>query len=90
MYEKKVEIQATMSRLNKMNFRGSAFIAWMAFALLGSASIRAESIAVGTLIDDSGWLFSSFGNQYTLGSTRGANFNGSGSVTWYGVNLSIS
>jgi len=87
MYEKRVENQAIMSRLNKMNFRGSAFIAWIAFALVGSGSLRAENIAVGTLIDDSGYLFSSFGNQYALGATRGANFGGA-NVAWYGVNMS--
>jgi hypothetical protein len=71
-----------------VSFRGCAFFAWIAFALFGSASVRAENITTGTLLDDSGWLFSSFGNQYTLGPTRGANFNGAGSVTWYGVNMS--
>jgi len=42
---------------------------------------------VGQLIDDPGFLFSSFGDQYTRGLTRGANFGGS-DVTWYGVAMS--
>ena len=66
---------------------GRHIYAMIAVSLFGGASIRAENIVIGTLIDDSGYLFSSFGNQYTLGTTRGANFGGS-TVSWYGVNMS--
>ena len=62
--------------------------AFSAFALFAAGSARAENIAVGTLIDDTGFYFNSFGNQYTLGTTRGANFAGSRSVTWQGVSMS--
>ena len=66
---------------------GRHIFAIIAVALFGGASVRAENIVVGMLIDDSAYLFSSFGNQYTLGTTRGANFGGS-TVSWYGVNMS--
>ena len=62
--------------------------AFSAFALFAAGSARAENILVGTLIDDAGFLFNSFGSQYTLGTTRGANFGGSRSVTWQGVSMS--
>ena len=62
--------------------------AFSAFALFAAGSARAENIAVGTLIDDAGFFFNSFGSQYTLGTTRGANFGGSRSVTWQGVSMS--
>jgi len=84
--KKGVEISKKMSRIIAMRF-GRYIFAIIAVALFGNASIRAENIVVGTLIDDSGYLFSSFGNQYTLGTTRGANFGGS-TVSWYGVNMS--
>ena len=71
-----------------MKFGKSCFSLVAALAWLAGGSVRAENIVYGSLIDDSSWLFSSFGNQHTLGTTRGANFNGAGSVTWYGVNLS--
>jgi hypothetical protein len=60
----------------------------LVLALFAGASVRAENIAVGTLIDDAGFYFNSFGNQYALGTTRGANFAGSRSVTWQGVSMS--
>ncbi|NCW27681.1 MAG: PEP-CTERM sorting domain-containing protein [Verrucomicrobia bacterium] len=53
-----------------------------------AGSMRAENIVVGTLIDDTGFFFNSFGNQSVLGTTRGANFAGSRSVTWQGVSMS--
>ena len=84
--KKGVEILKKMSRLIAMRF-GRHIYAMIAVSLFGGASIRAENIVIGTLIDDSGYLFSSFGNQYTLGTTRGANFGGS-TVSWYGVNMS--
>jgi len=84
--KKGVEISKKMSKIVAMRF-GRYIFAIIAVALFGNASIRAENIVVGTLIDDSGYLFSSFGNQYTLGTTRGANFGGS-TVSWYGVNMS--
>ena len=64
------------------------FIAVFAVALSAANLVRAENIAVGTLIDDTGFFFNSFGSQYTLGTTRGANFGGSRSVTWQGVSMS--
>jgi hypothetical protein len=64
------------------------FIAVLALSLSIAGSVRAENIAVGTLIDDAGFFFNSFGSQYTLGTTRGANFGGSRSVTWQGVSMS--
>jgi hypothetical protein len=84
--KKGVEILKKMSRIIAMRF-GRHIYAMIAVSLFGGASIRAENIVIGTLIDDSGYLFSSFGNQYTLGTTRGANFGGS-TVSWYGVNMS--
>ena len=63
-------------------------LAVFAFAVSATGLVRAENIAVGTLIDDTGFFFNSFGNQYTLGTTRGANFAGSRSVTWQGVSMS--
>ena len=63
------------------------FIAVFAFALSAAGLVRAENIAVGTLIDDPGFTFDSFGNQRTLGTSRGANFGGT-DVSWNGVNLS--
>lgn len=60
----------------------------LALAVFATASVRAENIAVGTLIDDTGFFFNSFGNQYALGTTRGANFAGSRNVTWQGVSMS--
>ena len=85
--KKGVENLVKMSRLSTVMFSRIYIFALITFALFSSASMRAENIAVGTLIDDSGYLFSSFGNQYTLGTTRGANFAGA-DVTWYGVNMS--
>jgi len=64
------------------------FIAVLALSLSIAGSVRAENIAVGTLIDDAGFFFNSFGSQYTLGTTRGANVGGSRSVTWQGVSMS--
>lgn len=64
------------------------FIAVFALSLSIAGSVLAENIAVGTLIDDAGFFFNSFGSQYTLGTTRGANFGGSRSVTWQGVSMS--
>ncbi|NBS15065.1 MAG: hypothetical protein EBT57_09765, partial [Verrucomicrobia bacterium] len=58
-----------------------------ALFLVAGSLARAETVVVGQLIDDSGFLFSSFGDQYTRGTTRGANFGGS-AVTWYGVAMS--
>lgn len=60
----------------------------LVLALFAGASVRAENIAVGTLIDDAGVYFNSFGNQYALGTTRGANFAGSRTVTWNGISMS--
>ena len=84
--KKGVEILRKVSKILAMRF-GRHICAMIAVSLFGGASIRAENIVIGTLIDDSGYLFSSFGNQYTLGTTRGANFGGS-TVSWYGVNMS--
>ena len=86
--KKGVDILRQVSSFRLMRFARCHVLTMFAFTLFGSATIRAENIAVGTLIDDAGYFFSSFGNQYTLGTTRGANFGGSGSVTWYGVNMS--
>ena len=58
-----------------------------ALFLVAGSLARAETVVVGQLIDDPGFLFSSFGDQYTRGLTRGANFGGS-DVTWYGVAMS--
>lgn len=58
-----------------------------ALFLVAGSLARAETVVVGELIDDPGFLFSSFGDQYTRGTTRGANFGGS-NVTWYGVAMS--
>ena len=58
-----------------------------ALLLVAGSLARAETVVVGQLIDDPGYLFSSFGDQYTRGTTRGANFGGS-NVTWYGVAMS--
>ena len=58
-----------------------------ALFLVAGSLARAETVVVGQLIDDPGYLFSSFGDQYTRGTTRGANFGGS-NVTWYGVAMS--
>ena len=71
-----------------MFFRRKTILLSVALVFFGGGWIRAENIAVGTLIDDSGFYFNSFGSQYTLGTTRGANFAGSRSVTWHGVALS--
>lgn len=54
---------------------------------LAGSLARAEKVEVGELIDDPGYLVSSFGDQSTRGTTRGANFGGS-DVTWYGVAMS--
>ena len=86
--KKGVDILRKVSSFIYMRFARCYILTMIAFTLFGSASIRAENIAVGTLIDDTGYFFSSFGNQYTLGTTRGANFGGAGSVAWYGVNMS--
>ena len=86
--KKGVDILRKVSSFTHMRFARCYILTMIAYALFGSASIRAENIAVGTLIDDAGYFFSSFGNQYTLGTTRGANFGGTGSVAWYGVNMS--
>ena len=86
--KKGVDILRQVSSFRLMRFARCHILTMIAFTLFGSASIRAENIAVGTLIDDAGYFFNSFGNQYTLGTTRGANFGGSGSVAWYGVNIS--
>ena len=58
-----------------------------ALLVLAGSLARAENVVVGQLIDDPDFLFSSFGDQYTRGTTRGANFGGS-DVTWYGVAMS--
>ena len=84
--KKGVEILRKVSKILAMRF-GRHIFAIIAVALFGGASVRAENIVVGMLIDDSAYLFSSFGNQYTLGTTRGANFGGS-TVSWYGVSMS--
>lgn len=63
------------------------FIAVFAFALSAAGLVRAENILFGQLIDDPGFTFDSFGNQRTLGTTRGANFGGT-DVSWNGVILS--
>jgi len=59
----------------------------LSLLFLAGSLARAENVVVGQLIDDPGFLFSSFGDQYTRGLTRGANFGGS-DVTWYGVAMS--
>ena len=59
----------------------------LSLLFLAGSLARAENVVVGQLIDDPGFLFSSFGDQYTRGTTRGANFGGS-DVTWYGVAMS--
>ena len=66
-----------------------AIISLLIINLFSASFVRAENIAFGTLIDDQGSLFSSFGDQHLLGETRGANFGGN-DVLWYGVNMSSS
>lgn len=60
------------------------------FLVVGSLA-RAETVVVGQLIDDPGFDFNSFGNQYNAyvgGVTRGANFFGTSSVTWNTIVMS--
>ena len=71
-----------------MSYRRKTILLSVALVFFGGGWIRAENIAVGTLIDDTGFFFNSFGNQHALGTTRGANFAGSRSVVWQGVSMS--
>ena len=60
------------------------------FLLAGSLA-RAETVVVGQLIDDPGFDFNSFGNQYNAyvgGVTRGANLAGTSSVIWNTIVMS--
>ena len=55
------------------------------FFFLAGSLVRAETVVVGQLIDDTGWYFNSFGDRYNVyvgGITRGANLGGTSSVTW--------
>ena len=60
------------------------------FLVMGSLA-RAETVVVGQLIDDPGFDFNSFGNQYNAyvgGVTRGANLAGTSSVIWNTIVMS--
>lgn len=61
---------------------------WVASALafLPAGWSQATTIHVGQVIDDPGYDFSSFGQNSTT-STRGANFGGTFTTTWYGVTM---
>ena len=54
--------------------------------LTAAAPLGATTINVGSIFDDPGYLFDTFGNNAN-GTTRGANFGGAQSVTWYGINM---
>jgi len=57
------------------------------FAILTAAApLGATTINVGAIFDDPGYSFDTFGNNAN-GTTRGANFGGALSVTWYGINM---
>lgn len=69
---------------NKLrSFRGVVIFA----NLVACAPLGATTIFVGTVYDDPGYNFDTFGNN-SNGTSRGANFGGASSVTWYGVNMS--
>ena len=70
-----------------MPYRRKTILLSVALVFFGGGWIRAENILFGQLIDDPGFTFDSFGNQRTLGTTRGANFGGT-DVSWNGVILS--
>ena len=54
MHKKGVDILRQVSSFRLMRFARCHILTMIAFTLFGSASIRAENIAVGTLIDDAG------------------------------------
>jgi hypothetical protein len=55
-------------------------------SLTAAAPLGATTINVGSIFDDPGFEFGTFGNNANA-TTRGANFGGSQSVTWYGINM---
>lgn len=63
-----------------------------ALLLVAGSLTRAETLHYGSqIIDDPGYSFDSFGNQYNtyVGSTtRGANLGGTSTVSWYGISMS--
>ena len=54
MVRNEVEKSGKVSRFKVMKFGWNYILAIIAFALFGSASVRAENIMIGTLLDDSG------------------------------------
>lgn len=54
--------------------------------MMAAGPLGATTVLVGTVYDDPGYDFSTFGNNANL-STRGANFGGAASVTWYNINM---
>lgn len=55
-------------------------------SLVAASPLGATTIFVGTIYDDPGFGFSTFGNNADA-STRGANFGGGAAVTWNGINM---